>query len=80
MVVKNRIISFDVIRGLSAIAVMLFHYTCRYNEIPELLSSSTDFGFSITWGFAAVSSFFILSGFSLLDNYMIIKYTKMGDT
>ena len=72
MVVKNRIISFDVIRGLSAIAVMLFHYTCRYNEIPELLSSSTDFGFSITWGFAAVSSFFILSGFfsarQLYDN------------
>lgn len=72
MVMKNRIISFDVIRGLSAISVMLYHYTCRYNEIPELQSSSTDFEFSITWGFAAVSSFFILSGFfsarQLYDN------------
>ena len=60
---KNRILSFDIMRGLAAFAVMLYHYTCRYGEMEELSQAPTDFGFSITWGFAAVSLFFILSGY-----------------
>lgn len=60
---EKRIISFDIIRGLAAISIMLYHYTCRYNEIYVLKEAPTDFGFTISWGFAAVSIFFILSGY-----------------
>lgn len=60
---EKRIISFDIIRGLAAFSIMLYHYTCRYNEIYVLKEAPTDFGFTISWGFAAVSIFFILSGY-----------------
>lgn len=60
---EKRTISFDIIRGLAAISIMLYHYTCRYNEIDVLKEAPTDFGLKISWGFAAVSLFFILSGY-----------------
>ena len=60
---RNRIKSFDVIRGVSAILVMLFHYTYRYGQKPFFSDSPTSLPFTVSWGYAAVTSFFILSGF-----------------
>ena len=53
----------DVVRGLSAILIMLYHYTTRYNQNPITDGAKTDWSISVPWGCAAVTTFFILSGF-----------------
>lgn len=63
---NNRIISFDIIRGVSAIFVMLFHNTFRFNQLN--VSSPVESLFTVSWGFAAV----ILSGYFLGNNSTMI--------
>ena len=53
----------DVTRGLSALFIVLYHYTSRYNENPSTLEYSIDWPVTISWGCAAVTTFFVLSGF-----------------
>ena len=48
------------LRGFAAIAVMLFHYTVRYDQI---LGHRGNWNVTVPWGGAMVVSFFILSGF-----------------
>ncbi|MBN1855209.1 MAG: acyltransferase [Pirellulales bacterium] len=59
----SRILELDALRGLAAVAVVLFHYSTRYNEL---------FGFkgtlpvTVPWGHYGVDLFFMLSGFVIL--------------
>lgn len=61
---SKRSSTLDIIRGLSAILIILFHYTFAYNERPSSTGLyQTDWGWSVWWGYAAVATFFMLSGF-----------------
>lgn len=65
----------DLMRGISAILILLYHYTARYNENPITDGGKTDWTINIPWGCAAVTTFFILSGF-LTSKY--IQNTDIG--
>jgi peptidoglycan/LPS O-acetylase OafA/YrhL len=59
----SRIVELDALRGLAAVAVVLFHYTTRYQQLfghPESLAVS------LPWGQYGVDLFFMLSGFVIL--------------
>lgn len=54
----------DVLRGFSAIMIVLYHYTTRYIENPITDNpAKVDWLITFPYGCAAVSTFFILSGF-----------------
>jgi peptidoglycan/LPS O-acetylase OafA/YrhL len=56
----NRIVELDALRGLAAVAVMLFHYTTRYDQ---LFGRAEPLRFEVLWGHYGVELFFMLSGF-----------------
>jgi peptidoglycan/LPS O-acetylase OafA/YrhL len=57
----GRIEQIDVLRGLAAIVVMLFHYTTRYDQMfPEKAGWTI---LNVFWGSYGVHLFFIVSGF-----------------
>ena len=60
---KRYIAGLDVLRGFSCILIMLYHYTVRYNNNPLFSIAPTNWNLSISWGCAAVTTFFLLSGF-----------------
>ena len=60
---KKYFYGLDIIRGISALFIVLYHYTVRYNENPITATHSIDWPVTFPWGCAAVSTFFILSGF-----------------
>ena len=71
---KHRIVGLDIIRAISAILIVLYHYTTRY---PETVMSHIDYSFKVPWGSCAVATFFILSGFFAVshnDNDSGIRY------
>lgn len=53
----------DVMRGLAALAVVLFHYTARYGQ---LFGYPTPLPFTVSHGFYGVDFFFGISGFVIL--------------
>ena len=57
---SSRLLQIDALRGVAALAVVLFHYTTRF---AELYRPSTATAFSVPWGFYGVNLFFIISGF-----------------
>lgn len=57
---NKRLIELDVLRGVAAVSVLLFHYTSRYNTIFE---TSTMNWFEFSFGHYGVQLFFIISGF-----------------
>lgn len=59
----GRILEVDALRGLAAMAVVLFHYTTRYEE---LFGHSQSLAWSVSWGHYGVDLFFMLSGFVIL--------------
>jgi peptidoglycan/LPS O-acetylase OafA/YrhL len=59
----SRILEMDALRGLAAVAVVLFHYTTRYEE---LFGHSEPLSASVPWGHYGVDLFFMLSGFVIL--------------
>ena len=64
----------DVVRGVSALCIVLYHYTTRYIENPITDNEAkVDWALTFPWGCAAVSTFFILSGF------LTAKYLFSGD-
>lgn len=67
----------DYIRALSAIFVVLYHYTTRYNEI---FGNELKLIFELSWGALAVNTFFILSGYltmiNLCDNRILFLYKR----
>ncbi len=57
---RERLIELDVLRGLAALVVVLFHYTVRYDELFTYASPPL---FRVTQGFYGVEFFFGISGF-----------------
>lgn len=60
MVKREHIRELDLLRGISAVLVMLFHYTTQYDR---LIGHIAAYPINIPWGNMGVSVFFILSGF-----------------
>lgn len=58
----NKIIGIQVIRGISALFILLYHYTSRYNDV-DYVTPHEDWPFSVPWGCYAVSTFFLISGY-----------------
>jgi len=56
---KPRIQALDVLRGLAALAVMIYHYTVVF---PAMVNH-TDYRIAIPYGVYAVHLFFMISGF-----------------
>lgn len=50
----------DALRGLAALAVVLFHFTTKYRE---LYAPALNLPFEVPWGHYGVNLFFIISGF-----------------
>ena len=59
----SRILELDALRGLAALAVVLFHYTTRYED---LFGHSLALPYDFRWGERGVDLFFMLSGFLIL--------------
>ena len=66
----GRLVSVDALRGLAAVAVMLFHYTTRYDE---LFIHREAISFSVAWGYLGVNLFFMISGFVI---FMTLDRTR----
>ncbi|HEV3023233.1 MAG TPA: acyltransferase, partial [Pirellulales bacterium] len=60
---QHRILELDALRGLAALAVVSFHFTCRFDG---LFGHATPLRFSVPLGEYGVDFFFILSGFVIL--------------
>lgn len=56
----DRIVGIDYIRGISALMVILYHYTTRYNELYGHLSYDKLY---FDWGYMGVGIFLILTAF-----------------
>ncbi len=57
-------VTLDVIRGVAAMLIVLFHFTYAYNDNAANAGEyATDWGWSVPWGYAAVATFFMLSGY-----------------
>ena len=54
----------DGLRGIAALAVVLFHYTSHY--CAEHGPHTTELAFAVPFGFLGVDLFFVLSGFVIL--------------
>lgn len=64
---RRRYISLDILRGLSCLLIILYHWTYRFNENCLNISGdkiyTVDYPLQFPWGCAAVVTFFMLSGF-----------------
>ncbi len=65
-----RLVEVDALRGLAAIAVVLFHYTTRFEA---LFAPTTVPSFALAWGHRGVNLFFIISGFVI---FMTLERTR----
>jgi peptidoglycan/LPS O-acetylase OafA/YrhL len=70
--IKTRFLELDVLRGIAAFSVVLFHYTSQYST---LFKHSPDLHFYFGSGRHGVELFFIISGFVIL---MSLENTKRG--
>jgi len=59
---KPRIFVFDVLRTISAIMIVLYHYTTRYEET---IGHTAPYPINFPFGSAFVAMFFLLSGYLL---------------
>ena len=66
----TRIADLDALRGLAALAVVLFHYTTRYEE---LYGHERTLLLSVPWGHYGVQLFFGISGFVI---FMTLDRTR----
>jgi peptidoglycan/LPS O-acetylase OafA/YrhL len=60
---KERLLELDAFRGIAALAVVLFHYTTRFEQIFSIQGSMP---FTVPLGYFGVNFFFIISGFVIL--------------
>ena len=67
---KVRFLELDAIRGLAAIAVVLYHYTFRY---PKLYADDFETYYKFAYGNLGVELFFILSGFVIFMSLQKVK-------
>lgn len=70
---KRRIQELDSLRGLAALAVVLFHYTTKYSEIFDTQLTTSVFNFK--YGHYGVQLFFIISGFVI---FMTVNKINSG--
>lgn len=56
----KRIALFDWMRAVSAIFIIIYHYTTRYSE---LIGHIENYSINVPYGFMGVTVFFVLSGF-----------------
>lgn len=68
----RRLAEVDALRGVAALAVVLFHYTTRFTE---LFAPSATPSFSVPYGHHGVNLFFIISGFVI---FMTLDRTRRG--
>jgi peptidoglycan/LPS O-acetylase OafA/YrhL len=66
----SRLLELDGIRGLTAIAVLIYHYTTRYEEVN---GHSRPLGFGFSFGQQGPAIFFIVSGFVI---FMTLARTR----
>ena len=62
-IASRRILELDALRGLAALAVVLYHYTTRNQQ---LFAHREPLAVSVPWGHYGVDLFFMLSGFVIL--------------
>ena len=67
---SSRLVEIDVLRGIAALAVVLFHYTTQFTALFGSQSSPT---FSFPYGHYGVNLFFIISGFVI---FMTLERTS----
>lgn len=67
---NQRLGEIDALRGLAALAVVLFHYTTQYQN---LFPSAAQASVSAPWGYLGVNLFFIISGFVI---FMTLDRTR----
>ena len=68
----SRLVEVDALRGLAALAVVLYHYTTRFMELnPGAAPPSLSF----PHGYFGVNLFFIISGFVI---FMTLERTRRG--
>ena len=67
---SERLESVDALRGIAAVAVVLFHFTTRYDQ---LFIHREPLGFSVPWGHLGVNLFFMISGFVI---FMTLDKTR----
>lgn len=76
---KNKIIGIQVIRAISAILIVLYHYTNRYNDM-DYVAKHDIWAIDLSWGCYAVITFFFISGFltasNICDNTPPILFLK----
>ena len=70
---NRRLVEVDALRGLAALAVVLFHYTTRFTE---LFAPNPPPTFSFPDGHYGVNLFFIISGFVI---FMTLEKTVKAD-
>lgn len=68
----RRMLEIDALRGLAAMAVVLFHYTTRLQELYPATPTAL---WSVPWGHYGVNLFFILSGFVI---FMTLERAKQA--
>lgn len=68
----SRLTELDSLRGIAAMLVVLFHYTCNYVEIS---AGGWTHRSGIWWGFYGVQLFFAISGFVI---YMSLERSQHG--
>jgi len=68
---KKRFTEIDALRGLAALAVVLFHYTMRYEE--RFGTPSGGFSEVFAFGEYGVQLFFIISGFVIYMSILKVK-------
>ncbi|MGD1450457.1 acyltransferase family protein [Vibrio harveyi] len=67
---KNRFIELDSVRGIAALAVVIYHYLYRYNELYTHQGLNLDWAY---WGKYGVQLFFIISGFVIFMSLERVK-------
>ena len=81
---KRRILLCDILRSISAILIVLYHLTTRYDQ---MFGHAVSYKFFLPWGWMAWSVFFILSGFLhsteppiRITNYVVNKAARLYPT
>ncbi len=69
---STRLVEVDALRGIAAMAVVLFHYTTRYVELYTPTGAPS---LSFPYGHFGVNLFFIISGFVI---FMTLERTRRG--
>ncbi len=81
---KQRVLLCDILRGVSAILIIIYHLTTRYDE---MYGHTVSYLFTLPWGWMAWSVFFILSGFLhstdpsiKISDYLVNKAVRLYPT